>query len=304
MKPSRFFLGLILILAGTVFFLINQGYGSWSILRFIPQFFPVLLIVLGLSLLWKGPIPLWFGCTLIVVVTTLVIFLFMTTPDYTITQKDFWKETEFVKEMTITKEEPDLSSGELTAQFNAGRLLLEQTANASWFEGCFSNEDVTFAHRVKDDKLSIDLRAEQKELFTTSDENLWQLALSPHLIWNLHLMLGAAESELNLFGAPLDEVRLELGAGDAELFLGQNGPRAKIKINAGASHIKMTLPQEDGVRIKVSGALKSTNLDRLNLLRRGSDYISPNYETAKNKVDVDLNLAVGYFELAFAPQKR
>lgn len=304
MKPSRFFLGLILILAGTVFFLINQGYGSWSILRFIPQFFPVLLIVLGLSLLWKGPIPLWFGCALIVVVTVLVIFLFMTTPDYTITQKDFWEKSEFVKEMTITKEEPDLSSGELTAQFNTGRLLLEQTANASWFEGYFNNENVTFAHQVKEDKLSIHLRAAQKELCTTGDENLWQLALSPHLVWKLHLMLGAAESELNLSGALLDEVRLELGAGDAELFMGHNGPRTKIKINASASHIKITLPQEDRVRIKVSGVLKSTNLDKLNLLKKGADYISPNYETARDKVDVDLNLAVGYFELAFAPQKR
>ena len=72
---------LFFILAGRVFFLINSGYGSWSILRLTPQFWPVLLIVLSLSLLCKGPIPSWFGFSLILILMTLVIYIFVFPPN-------------------------------------------------------------------------------------------------------------------------------------------------------------------------------------------------------------------------------
>ena|SRR5690554_1578161 len=101
MKPSRFLLGLFFILSGTVFFLINSGYGSWSLLWFIPQFWPVLLIFFGLSLLWKGPIPPWFGFSLILVLITLVIYIFVFSPDLINNSGNYIEKNQIKKEIIL-----------------------------------------------------------------------------------------------------------------------------------------------------------------------------------------------------------
>ncbi|HAP31880.1 MAG TPA: hypothetical protein DCQ14_02305 [Firmicutes bacterium] len=79
MRPWVFLLALFLILCGIVLFLINLGYASPQFGRELLRLWPLILIVIGLSLFWGGVIPraLAFGLTLALVfgVAALAIFL-------------------------------------------------------------------------------------------------------------------------------------------------------------------------------------------------------------------------------------
>ena len=43
----------------------------------------------------------------------------------------------------------------------------------------------------------------------------------------------------------------------------------------------------------MDGALNSTNISSLNLNRQGDYYVSSNYENAKSRVDMDIQMGVG-----------
>ncbi len=57
MKPGTFLIGLLLILAGLTAFLSNLGYPAGGILRLLFNYWPLLLILLGIVLFLGGRIP-------------------------------------------------------------------------------------------------------------------------------------------------------------------------------------------------------------------------------------------------------
>ncbi|TEB07587.1 hypothetical protein Psch_01142 [Pelotomaculum schinkii] len=65
MSVGTFILGMALILFGTAMLLINTGYASREMLTQSARLWPVILIVVGLSLFWRGRIPRWFAVLVI-----------------------------------------------------------------------------------------------------------------------------------------------------------------------------------------------------------------------------------------------
>ena len=99
---------------------------------------------------------------------------------------------------------------------------------------------------------------------------------------------------------PLSQYRgfnLKIGAGDFSLSLGGKCSQTLVRITAGASRIKVKVPRDSGVKVKLSGALVKNNLKDLGWTFDNQSYISPGYDKAAKHLDIDLNMAVGNFEL-------
>ncbi|MGI6554429.1 MAG: LiaI-LiaF-like domain-containing protein [Bacillota bacterium] len=75
MAPGKFLLGLVLILIGAVLLLVNMGYTSYAFFAQMLEFWPVILILFGASLVWGRDIPRWVGFIIIVVVVACIIGL-------------------------------------------------------------------------------------------------------------------------------------------------------------------------------------------------------------------------------------
>ncbi len=75
MQPGRFLLGLVFILAGAVIFLVNMGYSTWAFFNRLVEFWPVLLILLGISLIWGREIPRWFALVMVLIMLSIVVLL-------------------------------------------------------------------------------------------------------------------------------------------------------------------------------------------------------------------------------------
>ena len=68
MKAGTFVTAFILITAGLVMLLDNMGYDPWIYAGEIYRYWPVIIILIGISFFWGGMIPRWLGILLILTV--------------------------------------------------------------------------------------------------------------------------------------------------------------------------------------------------------------------------------------------
>lgn len=82
MRVGTFLVGTLLILAGVVLFLERLGYTQWGFSRQILSYWPLILIIIGLSLFWGGRIPRWLAFIIIAVLVGAIIFLALAAPAF------------------------------------------------------------------------------------------------------------------------------------------------------------------------------------------------------------------------------
>lgn len=123
------------------------------------------------------------------------------------------------------------------------------------------------------------------------------LALSDKIYWNIKGDIGAVNGNMDFRNLRVNNLDLDFGAGDIDLLLGNNVENLNVDIDAGATNINITVPEDLGVRVKLDGALKHSNLNDLNWKRENGWYISPNYETSLSKASIKVDMGVGNFKI-------
>ncbi|NLW55633.1 MAG: hypothetical protein GX050_03240 [Firmicutes bacterium] len=297
MKPINFLLGLFLLLLGTVFFMNSIGYCSWALLRLSPLIGPFLLILLGIGLLWKERIPkgIAFGLVLLFVGVTVAFYLI--NPQFSPVQK---AETHLLVNFDAY---PELSAGKLKLKYGAGELTLGATSE-HWVEGRFRGLPAVPNFTEKNRKLHLNIRPKihiGRRSRAGQQRSVWKLNLSPQLPWEIELQTGAIKGNLNLTGIPLHQLNLKIGASAMEIRLGGNGQYSLVRIDTGASDLRIFVPVSVGLRVKLDGALTKTNLEASGLFFSNHRFVSENYESAAERIDLELNLAVSRLEIIRIP---
>jgi hypothetical protein len=78
-----------------------------------------------------------------------------------------------------------------------------------------------------------------------------------------------------------------------KIIFGNKYKSTKATIKAGASSFDIVVPKDAGVRVNMDGALIGNNLRDLGWNRENNYYISPNYNNAENKIDLDIKMGLG-----------
>lgn len=105
--------------------------------------------------------------------------------------------------------------------------------------------------------------------------------------------VGAADFDLRHLGN-LNADRIEVSAGVGEVTLWFNGDwrrDAAVKLDMGLGSLELRFPEGLGVSLHKDSFL--TSLDSQGLVKRGDRYYSLDWDTAKRKIDIDLNAAFG-----------
>jgi hypothetical protein len=104
---------------------------------------------------------------------------------------------------------------------------------------------------------------------------------------------GAAEvSVIGLGNSRCDEIVFEGGVGKVLLdFSGAPASSARVEVKMAVGGITLRLPRAAGVRISMDKFLSS--FEAAGLLRRADAYVSPNYDKANRKLDIELKTAMG-----------
>lgn len=104
---------------------------------------------------------------------------------------------------------------------------------------------------------------------------------------------GAAEvAILGLGNSRCEEIVFEGGVGKVLLeFGGASSSSARVEVSMAVGGITLRLPRRAGVRITMDKFLSS--FEPAGLIRRGRAFVSPNYESAQRRLELDLTTAVG-----------
>jgi len=122
-------------------------------------------------------------------------------------------------------------------------------------------------------------------------ENRVTFALSPRPEWELDLDVGAAKVDFDLRPFAVRRIRMDAGAASIVLQLGGRLQEVDVDIDAGASSIRLEVPDSVGCEIFAEAPLSSKRFPGFSRIGEGR-YQSDNFEGAKNRITIRLDAGV------------
>lgn len=282
---------LILITLGLVFLMANMGILGTSPWQLLWQWWPLILIVVGLEVLlgvlgrWSYALSAILGILVVIATLALVVFLLLNpqpgvgTPEYT------GRLTQPLGDVTQAEVILDLSLGSLqvSALPAGGENLME----------------ARFAGRGRDDELPVRREFAQsisgvgvltlkstgpRVSFGSTDWPTWDVHLSPDVPLTLDLDMVMGTYNLDLRDLQVTDIELESVMTTTDVQLSERG-RFQVRVKGVMSDIEIVIPVESTARIQAKG-LSATRVDEERFPRRGDVYESAGFGTATNQIEI------------------
>lgn len=121
----------------------------------------------------------------------------------------------------------------------------------------------------------------------------WDMTLHDDIPLALTIETGAASANLDLTRLQVRELVLKTGVSSTELVMPAAAGRTRARIETGVSSVNVRIPDGVAAQIRVSSGLASVDVDRQRFVPNGLGYRSEDYETAENRLDLEINTGVG-----------
>ena len=110
-----------------------------------------------------------------------------------------------------------------------------------------------------------------------------------------HAAFSAGAAEVSVFGlgnSRCDEIEFEGGVGKVLLdFSGAWSSSGHVQVKMAMGEITLRLPRRVGIQVAMDKFISS--FEPAGLVRRGDSFVSPNYDSAERRLDLDLTTAMG-----------
>ncbi|MEX0789109.1 MAG: DUF5668 domain-containing protein [Anaerolineales bacterium] len=289
-KPRRGSLigPVILIGLGVVFLLDNLGVVHWDIWQIVFRLWPVLLIAAGLDLVVGRRST----------AGTLVVVLVMVG----LTLAGVWLLSDSLTGTAQTETLRQVGQ-------NAQRAEVEIDGTVGVLRvGTHHEPDVLIlgtADLSPGEQLRKDFRVEEGTAYYTLGsrsvwhipswgglgDRVWDLRLSRDLPVRLSVSAGVGETILDLADLQATEVKFSAGVGRSAVTLPATG-QYSATIDGGVGEVTIQLPQGLAARITVSTGIGGVEVVG-DFQRDGDVYLSPGFETAQNRVELDISGGIG-----------
>lgn len=326
-RPPSFF-GPVLLIAAGVFLLLGEldllTNLHWGDLL---RLWPLYLIFLGLNLLvLQAPRPLGtilsaFVAIAAVGVAAFVLFVGLPGSIGGAINLGAWQSE------TISFSAGDVTSAAVTIEIGPPGADVDALEDSrDLIAGTVTyRDDLRFDHESEDGRATIRLARDDggplvwlpgpwRDGDDGDGAGRWDLGLSPDVPLSLSLMAAAGTSELDLRQLTLDDLSVEVAAGDVTLFLPDGDYDAEIATSAGATavtlpgageqqieievaagSVELQLPAGMEARVEVNEAIGNFDNEREDLQRVGTSNVweTPNYDESADRVTIMVDVAVG-----------
>ena len=274
--------GIVLLMAGVILLLQTTGVLPWDMWLGLWRFWPLLIIALGIQILFGRKLGWW--ATILVVVAILVAIggaLLLGAGN----------------EKPVSNVAEPLNGIQSTAvsiKFGAGDLRLKSlpAGSPNLVEGQFGTEGqgarVQLIRSQNTGRLLISI--DRQPWIRWLSKASWDISLSQTPKLTMDLAAGAADVKLDLRDLKLSELNVNAGATDVEIVMPASAGDVTANINAGAANIIVTIPPGVSAKIKKHTGVSSFAIDAGRFPLTGDVYVSPDFEAAKNRVTVDLEV--------------
>jgi len=273
--------GLILVVLGILFLLENLGVVSAGIWGIIWRFWPVLIILIGLNILWGRRHP---GAMLAI---TAVLLVAVVIAGVLIQRNQGTGMTSFSYPLQAVER------SDVTVEFGAGDVVL----------GSLPADSLNLVEGAGSQRVSSDLRTSgSSAILRLSTQSNFPFAgsafrleanLTQRIPIELTIKSGASRNNLDLTQLKVTRLRVETGASDVDLKMPAAAGVVDASVKAGVADISISIPQGVAARITTSGGLSTFRVDTARFPRSDGYYQSADYSTATNRIDlrVDVGLA-------------
>ncbi len=294
MRANRLAGGLVILLIGLMFLLANMGVLDLSVWALVFRFWPVLLIVGGLTLLVGGGFR-WFLVVLLAAVIAAgtfggpVVWGWATGP---LTTETFVPQA--ATAATALEVEVDMSAPSLR--------VLPPTEEAYRLELGYRAArppEVSYEDSATTGKLSIRQEAHSNTVVPGGPGLRQNLALGFSAALPLDLLFdsGASSADLDLRQYQVRSLRYHAGAGHLKLRLGQPQGPMTVDADTGAGNIEIWVPEGVGVRVVASIGVGPKQLTGAGLHRSGDTWQDDRYESATDRIEIRVSAGVGRLAL-------
>ncbi len=281
---------LLLVGLGVLFLLNNLGLTAVSVWDVLFHLWPLILIAIGLDLL-IGRRSVWGSLLVLALILTVFVggILLIGVQDGTALAG------EDISQPLGGVSEAEISMGPALGLIRVGSLDSESSYLVRGTIRLMSGEDLRREYSPDRDPARLTLRSSGQTWFPViggwGDEATWDLGLNPEVALNMDLSLGVGKIEVDLTGLNMTSVEISLGLGKTIVTLPDEG-RFTAKISGAIGETYVVIPKSMAVRIHVSTGLGTSSMPA-GYIHRGDTYSSPGYESAEDRVEMDISQAIG-----------
>ena len=291
---GSFFFGLLFLVVGFVYLAQNLGLVSGININFehLLKFWPVFIILIGLSMLSKGT---WLGKLLsalimLGIIALIAVSFFFPKKSFDIKKYSFDIDQNSLAGSAVV----NVKTGFASVIINGGAEVLASGKLESNIAHLIT--DTTTNNGVQ--QININTKGEDVGPFLDTHTNDLQINLSDNIPMSLTIDSGASILDLDLSTIQMNNLRVNSGASKLNLVLGNRVALANAEINAGASMIDIILPKDLGVRLNVKSDLSSKDFPEFRPIDKNT-YESNNYATAQNKIEISIDAGVSEISVSW-----
>ncbi len=303
MKTSNIFWGVFfitiggLVLLGNVTDLNFTWNSAW-------KFWPMVLILIGVSILVKNEIGKGIVAGLAALVLALTIYASISATTNLI-DNDF--EINFGDEVAVfdtTYFSQEYSDSIKTATLNfsggaGGFKMLTPTDKLLDFrtEGVRENFILDRNDLDSHSEINFEMKSNHSiKLGKNNYKNNVELSLNSNPEWDLNFDVGAASLDLDLTQYKVNKLDIDMGAAALNLKFGDLADVTRFKLDAGASDIDILIPDSVGCEIKSDAALSSKNYEGFSKVSKDL-YRSENFDKYSKKIYIDIDCGVSSIDV-------
>ena len=304
MKTSHIFWGTLFIVLGLLI-LINNFSPLGLFWGNIWQFWPVVLVLIGVSMLIKniaGKAVIAGAAALVLAIIIFASINFTTCfidNDFEVVIDEIGNRNFAVTEYRESFD-PSTSKAVLRIDGGAGSFKIDSTTENLIYAKTEGIEDnYKFSKSESDSTVDISLKMKKTRFHfgKSSYKNNVEIALNEKPLWDIRVNLGAASIKMDLTQHKVDNIDVDMGAASLDVKLGALAENTRFKIDAGASKIQISVPEEVACEIKTDDVLSSNNYSGFQRVKSGL-YRTSNFDEVNKKIIIDIDCGVSSIEVS------
>ncbi|MBS3783904.1 MAG: hypothetical protein KGY78_05640, partial [Anaerolineae bacterium] len=125
----------------------------------------------------------------------------------------------------------------------------------------------------------------------------WNFRMNSEIPLSLSFETGASDARLDLSELRVTNLRLSTGASSVNVTLPAHAGQTQVRVEAGAASVTLRVPPDVAARVRFEGALASVSVDQNRFPRTGAVYQSPDYDTAQNRINIEVQAGIGSLQV-------
>jgi hypothetical protein len=298
-RPSLFW-PIIFIGVGAILLLTNLGVitgNPWSI---IWRFWPVLLIVIGLDILFghrtaTGSIV---SAVLALLLVGGVLWILIAKPSLPGIDLNLSGN---LQTKQISSPLNDVTAANVSIGFTTGSNRLYALSDSSnLIEGDIRYYGtLNFSASGSGSQSNVQLSSSSVPFvfpFGEDSQEHWDIGLNPQVTYNLDLNMGVGQSTIDLSKLKLSGGKVDIGVGQVDLQLPASGSFT-FSINGGVGQLRLHVPGNIGLQVDLNAGLGSFNSGSRLHSRGGNLYETDNFSSADSQITLRINGGVGSIDV-------